>query len=113
MKKQPYVYSYSPAVGIEAHQVVEHRRGWIAILAHAQSFCAQGLPTAELDAGRYYYTTPERAAEAFVAKAEAALADPARASGHDGWRGALADARSFLCQRRRARTSRKQKGQMR
>jgi hypothetical protein len=105
MKKLSHVYSYSTVSGIEAHRVIERRRDWIAILSRPDSFCAQSLQISELDAGRYYYTTPVRAAEAFVAKAEAALADPARAEGHDGWRTALAAARSFLCQRPRARTS--------
>jgi hypothetical protein len=52
---------------------------------------------AELDAPcARYFSDPLRAITAFIAKAEAALADAARRQHHAGWRGALVDARRCL-----------------
>jgi hypothetical protein len=105
VKRQRHVYSYSPASGVEAFAVIEHRRDWIVIQPRAESIFTMLLSKSELDAGRYYYTTRERAIEAFIAKAEAAIADKVRAKSHDGWKDALRDAQKFLCQKPRAQTS--------
>jgi hypothetical protein len=112
VKRPRHVYSYSPASGVETHAVIEHRRDWIVIQSRAQSIFTMLLPKFELDAGRYYYTTRERAVEAFIAKAEAALADKARAKSRDGWKDALRDAQKFLSQKPRARTSQEQEKQV-
>lgn len=103
------VYSYSPASGVQVHPVVEHRRGQIVIQPRAQSIFTMLLATVELDRSGHYFTTADRAISAFIAKAEAALADKTRAQSHDGWREALHAARSFLCQKRTARASIHQK----
>lgn len=112
MKKPHHVYSYSPASGVEAHAVIEHRRDWIVIQPREQSIFTMLLPKSELDAGRCYYTTPELAVESFIAKAEVALADKTRAKSHDGWKAALRNAQKFLCQKSPARTSQEQEKQL-
>lgn len=112
MKRPRHVYSYSPASGVEAHAVIEHRRDWIVIQPRKQSLFTMLLSKSELDAERCYYTTPERAVEAFIAKAIAALADKKRAKSHDGWRAALRDAQKFLCQKARSQTSQEQEKQV-
>ena len=108
MKKQRHVYSYSPSGAIEAHAVVEHRRDWIVIHPRAQSIFTQLVPKSELDADRYYYTTPKRAVEAFIVKAEAALGRVLSTEDHDGWSTALREARKFLCQKKRSAASQEQ-----
>lgn len=101
--KMHHVYSYAPSSGIETLTVVEHRRDWIVIHPRWRSLFTQLVPMSELDAGLYYYTTSRRAVEAFVVKAEAALARVLSTEDRDGWSTALREAQKFLCQKRALR----------
>lgn len=94
MKRLKQIFSYSPATGIEAYRVREQRRD---TLVRESGIMGELLRVSELDvAGARYFTTPLRAIEAFVDKAEAALADKSRAAHHKDWRRALVDARRDL-----------------
>jgi hypothetical protein len=99
-----WIYSYSPASGVQVHKVIERSLTRIVILS-ALSFCGQSLAIAELNKG-HYFTTPALAVQAFIAKADAALAASSRAEGHDGWREAREEALLLLCQKLRAAASR-------
>jgi hypothetical protein len=112
MKKPRHIYSYSPASGVEAHAVIEHRRAWIVIQPREQSIFTMLLAKSEVDAQGYYYTTPRRAVEAFVVKAEAALTRDLSAEDHDGWSTALRDAQKFRCQKKLSATSQPQERQV-
>jgi len=90
----PYVYAYSTASGIEKRRVERSTADSVTLAAGVS---AQILRRSELDAPTgYYFTDPRLAIQAFVAKAEATLADESRRKHHAGWRAALADAHKCL-----------------
>lgn len=94
MKQLKQIFSYSPATGVETYRVRDQRRD---TLVRDSGLSGERLQIAELDgAGAHYFTTPLRAIEAFVDKAEAVLADKSRRAHHKDWRRALTDARRDL-----------------
>jgi hypothetical protein len=95
-KRIKQIFSYNPVTGVEAYRVHDRdpRRDTIVRI---NGMFGELLQLSELDvAGARYFTTPLRAIEAFVDKAEAALADTSRKAHHKDWRRALADARRDL-----------------
>jgi hypothetical protein len=89
-----HVYRYSPASGVETAVVIRATRDAVTV---ASGISGQVVRRSELDApGAAYFTSARRAVGSFVAKAQAALADPSRERHHAGWREALADARARL-----------------
>jgi len=94
MKKLKQIFSYHPATGIEAHRVRDQRAG---TLVRDSGFFGELLRVVDLNVpGARYFTTPLRAIEAFVDKAETVLADASKREHHKDWRRALNDARRDL-----------------
>lgn len=88
------VYAYSACSGVEERDVLRETPYAVTI---ASGISGEVVRRRDLDApGARYFTTPRAAVEAFVAKAEAALADASRAEHHAGWREVLAEARARL-----------------
>lgn len=100
MKRLKHVFSYSPVTGVEAHRVRDQRRD---SLVRECGLSGEVLRVRELNGpGARYYTTPVLAIEAFIAKAEAALADTSKREHHADWRRALRDAQRDLSSHIRA-----------
>lgn len=94
MKQIELIYAYDPSIGVVGHRVLEHRTGH---LVRESGFTGERLRLSDLDApSSRYFTTARGAIEAFISKAEAALADKSRAAHHAGWRKALTHARREL-----------------
>jgi hypothetical protein len=89
-----HVYAYSASSGVEKCRVI---RATASAITVATGISGQVVRRADLDVqGARYFTTSRLAIEAFVAKAQAAIADASRKEHHAGWRGALADAHKRL-----------------
>ena len=89
-----HVYAYSTISGVEKHLVI---RASATAITVATGISGQVVRRSELDApGAWYFTAARLAIEAFVAKAQVALADTSRKKHHAGWRAMLADARKRL-----------------
>jgi len=87
------VFSYQPSNRLVVHTVEQRHPTEIVVLGGLSGLIVR---VAELDAGKYYYTTPRLAIEAFIGKAEAALARPCDAQNRKAWHQALATARHDL-----------------
>ena len=88
------VYAYSPSCGVEERRLLRESGEAVTV---ATGISGEVVRRSDLDApGARYFTTPRAAVEAFVAKAEAALADASHAEHHAGWREVLAEARARL-----------------
>lgn len=94
MKRIKQLFSYHPALGIEVHRVRDQRRDTIV---RDSGLSGELLRIAELNKpGAHYFTTTIRAIEAFIDRADAALADVSRKQHHADWRHALGIARRDL-----------------
>lgn len=93
------LYSYYPSSGLELHAVTRDRKHGTATIPHG--FTGELIRWSEVDGpGGRYFTTARAAIESFIAKAEAALADPTRCSRNDrrGWLKVLTAARKRLAE---------------
>lgn len=89
------VYTYSACLGVEERPLIRATRDAVTVVVSGIS--GEVVRRRDLDApGARYFTTPRAAVEAFVAKAEATLADASRTEHHAGWREVLAEARARL-----------------
>ena len=89
-----HVYTYSAVTGVEKRGVLRASADAVTV---AVGISGEVVRRAELDApSARYFTDPFAAIQAFIGKAEAALADAARRKHHKGWRAALADAQKRL-----------------
>lgn len=94
MRRIKQLFTYNPATGIEAYRTRDQRRETIV---RDSGLSGEVLRIAELNKpGARYFTTTIRAIEAFIDKADAALADPSRKRHHADWRHALGIARRDL-----------------
>jgi hypothetical protein len=90
----PYLYTYSSLSGVEKRRVERVTNDAVTV---ATGISGEVVRRAELDApAARYFTDPLLAIEAFIAKAEVALADASRRKHHAGWRCAMADAQKRL-----------------
>jgi hypothetical protein len=89
-----HVYTYSAVTGVEKRGVVNASADAVTV---AVGISGEVVRRSELDSpSARYFTDPFAAIQAFIVKAEAALADAARRKHHKDWRAALADAQKRL-----------------
>ena len=89
-----YLYTYSSLSGVEKRRVERVTNDAVTV---ATGISGEVVRRAELDApAARYFTDPVRAIEAFIVKAQDALADASRRKHHAGWRGAMVDAQKRL-----------------
>lgn len=106
MKRIKQVFSYQPASRLETYRVERQHPTEVVIL---KGISGMILRVAELDTHGsyplgYYFTTSRLAIEAFIARAEAALANATcDAQNRKAWREALAIARADLSSQIRAK----------